>query len=110
MAKNTMKKNSSNEMDNSNELVEVPVVDVRKLWDEIRDIEEREKTIQMQLDSLNFERSSVVKQIKEVSGTGPFQVSGLGLVTIRSRKSKIEGRPDTYFLVSQGNREVTVID
>lgn len=86
------------------------VVDVKKLWDEIRDIADRESKLRMQMDSLAFECSAVIKQIKETAGTGPFQVSGFGVVTIRSRKSKIEGRPDTYFFVTVGGKEITVID
>lgn len=59
-------------------------------------------------------RSDAVQAIKEALGTGPFQIEGLGLVTIRHRPEKndageLTGKA-TYFFVSMGSKSVTVIE
>ena len=85
-------------------------LDPKVLFASIRELEGKATQLQLQMDDLNAKRSAVIGQIQQTSGTGPFQIAGVGLVTIRSRKSKVEGKGDTYFFVTMGKREVTVID
>lgn len=85
-------------------------VDTKALWAEIRVIEAEAQRVQAEMDKLAEKRSGVLGQLQQSLGSGPFQVAGLGLVNIRSRKSKVEGKPDTYFFVSIGTKSVTVIE
>lgn len=85
-------------------------VDTKTLWAQIRGVEGEAAQLQQQIDALARKKSNMVKQIHASLGAGPFQVAGLGLVQIRSRKSKQEGIEPLYFFVTMGNKTVTVID
>jgi hypothetical protein len=87
-----------------------PKVDTKALWASVRTLEAESKRVQAELDSLLDRKSDIIKAIKEAQGAGPFQVAGLGLVTIRSRKPKEGAEKPTYFFVSMGSPEITTIE
>lgn len=94
----------------ASEVSATPKVDTKALWDGVRKLEAETKRIQAELDALLDQKSDKIKAIKEAQGAGPFQVSGLGLVTIRSRKPKEGAEKPTYFFVSMGSPEITNIE
>lgn len=85
-------------------------IDAKALWAAVKAVEAESTELQNKLEGITGKRSALLSQLKHSLGIGPFQISGLGLVTIRSRKSKVEGAPDTFFFVSMGSKSIQVID
>ena len=82
----------------------------REQWNALKNVDAEIQAIQEKLDEAQVLKSELIREIVISQGAGPFQVPGHGLVTIRSRKGKLEGAPTTFFLVTQGNKQVTVIE
>ncbi len=89
---------------------ESSVVDYKQLWAAVTDADLEIEMLNKGLVNTNFRKSDLLKQIVAVQGHGPFQAPGLGLVSIRSRKAKVEGEEPIYFFVTVGARPVTVIE
>jgi len=110
MAKQNMKKSEAQNEAEETKGTATGAVDPKVLWDEVRSFEGKFAQVQLQMDDLTVERSKTLKAIVDSQGTGPFQIAGLGIVTIRSRKSKVDGKDPVYFTVAMGSRKITVID
>lgn len=93
---------------------ETSKLETKSLWADFRTAFEAEKAAKAAIDSAVSNRSKAVEAIKNAMGTGPFQVAGLGLVTIRHRPGKDDNGnltgESTYFFVSMGAKSITVVE
>jgi hypothetical protein len=83
--------------------------DMKALWGKVFEADQEVEAAKEAHNKAEQVRSAALAEIATNVGKGPFQVAGLGLVTIRSRGKK-DGSEPTFFLVGKNVSEVTVID
>lgn len=99
--------------------------EARVLWDRFRKAHASIETAKRALEAATMAESDTLRAIAKNFGTGPFQVAGVGIVSIRHRARSVvdaDGKKvldadgnaqkseGTYFLVTMGDKQITVVE